>query len=155
MACKFMAYRFMAYRFYGALLASVSIVALTFTATETFARSGAAPGVAVGAARGFARHSVVPSLRHRHRGNSAFWPAVGGYYYEPPNGAAVPDLAQQPAAADARYTYTYDVPWDWAHRFPPAVTPSERAYVSQCPEQTVTVRGKGGDEQTVNIMRCY
>lgn len=53
------------------------------------------------------------------------------------------------------YTYTYDVPWDWAHRYPPAVIPSERAYVPECPEQTVTVAGKGGKEQTVNIIRCY
>jgi hypothetical protein len=54
-----------------------------------------------------------------------------------------------------RYTYTYDVPWDWAHRYPPAVLPSERAYVPECPQQTVTVLGKGGREQTVNIIRCY
>ena len=149
-----MVHRFMAYRFYGALISSVSVVALTFTATETFARSGAASGVAVGAGRGFAHHSGAPSLRH-HRATRGFLPAVGGYYYDPSNGAAAPDVVQQPASADAHYTYTYDVPWDWAHRYPPAVTPSERAYVSQCPEQTVTVRGKGGDEHSINIMRCY
>ena len=27
---------------------------------------------------------------------------------------------------DIRYTTTYDVPWDWAHRYPPNVAPSER-----------------------------
>jgi len=150
-----MVHRFMAYRFYGALIASLSVVALTFTATETFARSGTAAGVAAGAGRGFAHHSLAPSLRHHHRGARGSWPAVGGYYYDPSNGTVPPDVAQQPPSPDARYTYTYDIPWDWAHRYPPSVTPSERAYVSECPEQTVTVRGKGGDEHTVNIMRCY
>jgi hypothetical protein len=150
-----MVHRFMAYRFYGALIASLSVVALTFTATETFARSGAAAGVAAGPGRGFGHQSVAPSLRHNHRGTRGFLPAVGGYYYDPSNVAVPPDVVQQPPSPDARYTYTYDVPWDWAHRYPPSVTPSERAYVSECPEQTVTVRGKGGDEHTVNIMRCY
>ena len=83
---------------------------------------------------------------------------MAGYYYDPSNDAASNDAAPnlaQPASSDVRYTYTYDVPWDWAHRYPPAVVPSDRAYVTECPEQTVTVRGKGGSEQTVNIMRCY
>jgi hypothetical protein len=53
------------------------------------------------------------------------------------------------------YTYTYDVPWDWAHRFPPAVAPSDRPYVSSCPAESVTVTGRGGKEQTVNVIRCY
>jgi hypothetical protein len=142
----------MTHRMHGALVASLSLIALTFAADETFARSGVA-GAAH--ARGPAAASVAPSLRH-HRGNraGAFWPAAGGFFYDPSIGQAPTDFAQ-PASRDMHYTYTYDVPWDWAHRYPPAVIPSERAYVTECPEQTVTVLGKGGKEQTVNIMRCY
>ncbi len=65
------------------------------------------------------------------------------------------DLAPPPASSDTRYTYTYDVPWDWVHRFPPNVTPSDRPYVQSCPSESVTVPGRGGTEQTVNVMRCY
>jgi hypothetical protein len=94
-------------------------------------------------------------MRH-HRGHrvGTFFPGTGGFFYDPSYGEVPLDLTQ-PASRDIRYTYTYDVPWDWAHRYPPNVTPSDRAYVTECPEQTVTVRGKGGAEQTVNIMRCY
>jgi hypothetical protein len=136
---------------HGALIASLSLLALSFTANETFARSGVA---AATHARGVAHRAAAPVLRH-HRGHriGAYWPAVGGYY-DPPIGSAPVDVAQ-PESRDARYTYTYDVPWDWAHRYPPAVIPSDRAYVTECPEQTVTVAGRGGKEQTVNIMRCY
>src|SRR4029077_4691685 len=124
-----MGHRFMTYRFYGALIASLSVVALTFTATETFARSGTAAGVAAGAGRGVAHHSLAPSLRPQPPGTRGSWPAVGGYYYDPSNGTVPSDLAQQPLSPDARYSYTDNVPWDWAHRYPPLVIPSERAYV--------------------------
>src|SRR5437588_12077044 len=138
----------MTHRMHGALIASLTLVALPFAANETFAQSGAAH------ARGPAPPSVAPSLRH-HRGKiGAFWPAAWGFLYDPSIGQAPVDFAQ-PASRDMHYTYTYDVPWDWAHRYPPAVIPSERAYVPECPEQTVTVAGKGGKEQTVNIIRCY
>ena len=63
--------------------------------------------------------------------------------------------AGQPVTNDVRYTYTYDVPWDWAHRFPPNVAPSDRPYVPSCPTEQVTVPGRAGGEHTVNIMRCY
>jgi hypothetical protein len=138
---------------HGALIASLSLVALPFAGNETFAQSRTAPAAAQ--AGGHAHPSVAPSPRH-HRGHRAatFWPAAGGFFYDPSIGQAPVDF-QQPASRDIRYTYTYDVPWDWAHRYPPAVLPSERAYVPECPVQTVTVAGKGGKEQTVNITRCY
>ena len=60
-----------------------------------------------------------------------------------------------PVRGDVHYTYTYDVPWDWAHRYPPAVTPSARPYVPSCPTEAVAVEGRGGQEQTISIMRCY
>jgi hypothetical protein len=66
----------------------------------------------------------------------------------------MPDVNQS-ISGDIRYTYSYDVPWDWAHRFPPAVAPSDRPYVSNCPVESVTVPGRGGQERTVNVMRCY
>jgi len=153
----------MTHKMHAALVASVSLVAFTFAANETFARSGAAPGAAVGAAhvRGPIAPRVGASVRH-HRGNrvGAFFPGAGGFFYDPSYGSYgsygdVPVQPPQQSSQDIRYTYTYDVPWDWAHRYPPNVTPSDRAYVTECPEQTVTVRGRDGAEQTVNIMRCY
>ena len=89
-----------------------------------------------------------------------FFPGAGGFFYDPSYGSDgsygdAPVQPPQQSSQDIRYTYTYDVPWDWAHRYPPNVTPSDRAYVTECPEQTVTVRGRDGTEQTVNIMRCY
>ena len=148
----------MTHKMHGALIASLGLLALSFAADESFARSGTAPATAAppaAHARGPAVRAAAPLLRHHRRGNriGAFWPAGAGYY-DPPIGAAPLDLAQ-PESRDQRYTYTYDVPWDWAHRYPPAVIPSDRWDLTECPEQTVTVAGKGGREQTVNIMRCY
>jgi hypothetical protein len=140
----------MTHRMHGALIASLSLVALTLGANQTLAQTRAAAH-----ARASVPPSVVPSLRH-HRGNrlGAFLPATGGFFYDPSTGQAPVDFAQ-PASRDMHYTYTDDVPWDWAHRYPPNVIPSQRAYVPECPQQTVTVAGRGGKEQTVNIMRCY
>ncbi|MBR0795125.1 hypothetical protein JQ615_06985 [Bradyrhizobium jicamae] len=138
----------MAYRMSGALVASVSVAALMLaSSTETFARSGAAPR---GAFAG--PHPAFPAFRHHGRVPGTFWPGDGGYYYGP-TGEPVAEGAP-PLSNDVRYTYTYDVPWDWAHRYPPAVAPSDHPYVSSCPTETVTVPGRGGD-QTVNITRCY
>jgi len=61
----------------------------------------------------------------------------------------------QPLPGDIRNTNAYDIPWDWAHRYPPAVAPSDRPYVPSCPAETVKVPGHDGNEQTVNITRCY
>jgi hypothetical protein len=141
----------MSYRMYGVLAGSLGAVALMLAGNETVARSG---GVQAG---GFATMRPVPHSPfgrplHRftnHRG--AFWP--GGYYDGSSNGEPLADVPL-PLSNDIHYTYTYDVPWDWAHRYPPNVTPSDRAYVSQCPAETVTVPGAGGKDHTVNIVRC-
>ena len=140
----------MAYRTYGALVASIGVAALMLApATETFARSGAAAAPRGGFA------GPHPAVRH-HGGRvpGGFFPLAGGYYggsYYPgePVAQAAPVIPN-----DIRYTYTYDVPWDWAHRYPPNVVPSDRPYVSSCPTESVTVPGRGGD-RTVNITRCY
>ena len=88
---------------------------------------------------------------------SGFFYGPGGYFYGPGDygtgGEPMPEV-NQPMSGDVRYTYSYDVPWDWAHRFPPAVTPSDRPYVSSCPVEAVTVPGRNG-ERTVNVIRCY
>jgi hypothetical protein len=135
---------------YGAVLASVSALTLTFATHETLARSGGAAA----AAPAMAHPHVAPGFHHRGRGAWNLWPGGGAFFYGP---AASEPLANytQPLPNDVRYTYTYDVPWDWAHRYPPNVVPSDKPYVPSCPSETVIVPGRGGTEHSVNIMRCY
>ena len=149
----------MTYRMYGALIASLGAVALMLVPNETFANSGRAPGGGFRSAHAMARPSGIHSFRH-HRGfgAGAFWPGAfwPGDFSEPSNGEPAGGYAQ-PITGDIHYSSTcvYDMPWDWAHRCPPMVAPSDRAYAPSCPAETVTVRGRDGEEQTVNITRCY
>jgi hypothetical protein len=142
---------------HGALLASLSAAALLLTANDSFARPGGAAPHGMTAAPGtMARPFIAPGARF-HRRNNAFvyWPGGGGFFYDGA-GYSQPFLdTQQPVSTDVRYTYTYDVPWDWTHRFPPNVVPSDRPYVPSCPTEQVTVPGRGGVEHAVNITRCY
>jgi len=99
-------------------------------------------------------HGIGGFHHHRRFGGGVFpyWPGYDDYgsaAYGGTGAEAVP-----PQSNDVHTTYTYDVPWDWAHRFPPNVVPSNRPYVSSCPTESVSVPGRGG-EQTVNITRCY
>ncbi|WGD56014.1 hypothetical protein QA641_20220 [Bradyrhizobium sp. CB1650] len=146
----------MTYRIHGALLASLSAAALLLSPNESVARSAVAPAAP---APTVGRPAIAPpaAARFQHRRNNPFvyWPGGGGFYYDPGMTSQPFVDAAQPPATDVRYTYTYDVPWDWAHRFPPNVVPSDRPYVPSCPSETVTVPGRGGGEHTVNIMRCY
>ena len=138
------------------LIASLSAAALMLSAGETFAKGGKGgaavpfvkPGVPIGA-KPFAHH------HHRRGFVGGLWPAGGFYYGGAPYGEPMAD-AGLPLSTDINYTYTYkqDVPWDWAHRYPPMVTPSDRPYVPGCSNEPVTVPGRGGD-QTVNVIRCY
>ena len=140
--------RTMTKKMYGAVVASVSAVMLMLAPTETFAVSGTAPhGTVVSRADGHR-----PLVRRFHRGPNGlfFWP---GDNYEP--SGAQPYVNVAPPSNELRYTYSYDVPWDWAHRFPPDVVPSDHPYVQGCPSEKVAVEGSGGGEQTVNITRCY
>ncbi len=137
-----------------ALVAPLGAVALMLAANETSARSGGAAHAGFASTHSISRPSVAPSIRYHRRNNAGtLWPAVGDFAYGP-NGEPLVG-ATPPISGDVHYTYTYDVPWDWAHRYPPNVTPSDRPYVSSCPAETVTVPGRGGAEQTVNITRCY
>ena len=146
----------MTYRMYGAFIVFLSAVALMLAASEAFAGSGAAHFGRFTSTHAMSHPSGTQSLRHHRRNNGgAFWPGVGGdFFYGPSNGEPMVDVAR-PASGDVHSTYTYDVPWDWAHRYPPNVTPSERPYVPSCPAETVTVLGRDGREQTLNITRCY
>ncbi|OAF14159.1 hypothetical protein [Bradyrhizobium neotropicale] len=145
----------MTYKMQGALLASLSAAALLLSPNETFAR----PAIATAAPPAVGRPAIArPAARFHHRRNNPFvyWPGGGGFFYDPGmTSQPFVDTVQPPQSTDVRYTYTYDVPWDWAHRLPPNVTPSDRPYVPSCPSETVTVPGRGGGEHTVNIMRCY
>jgi len=146
--------RAMTYRMYVAFIASLSAVTLMLAANETFAKSGATHRGAFASARSNSPPSVARSFR-RHRGRHVgdVWPAVGDYGSL--NGEPLVDITQ-PIPGDIRNTQAYDIPWDWAHRYPPVVAPSERPYVPSCPTQTVTVPGgRDGTEHTVNITRCY
>jgi hypothetical protein len=138
---------------HNAFIALVSILGFVLAGTETFARSGAvaATGHAFSSPRSISHPPMARSFRNHRRGNN--WPAVGGFFYGP-FGDTMGDFSQA-IPSDMHYTYTYDVPWDWAHKYPPAVVPSDRPYVPSCPTETVTVGGRDGSEQTINIMRCY
>jgi hypothetical protein len=142
----------MAYKVFGALVASLGAVALLFGAGETIAGPGTSHGAGFARAHSTFRPHLGPSFRHHRRGGG-FWPGVGGGFYGPDGEPMVE--APPPASGDVHYTYTQDVPWDWAHRYPPAVAPSDRPYVSSCPAESVTVPGRDGKEQVVNITRCY
>jgi len=141
-------------RMYFALIAGLGVAALMLPSSEALARSGAAaPGGAFASMRPIGRPGVAP-FRHHHRGfvGGTYWP--GDFEYGPTYGEPVTAVPQS-GSQDVHYTTTYDVPWDWAHRFPPQVAPSDHPYVSNCPVERVTVAGRNGGEQTINVMRCY
>jgi hypothetical protein len=144
----------MSNRMYGALIASLCAGALVCAAGETLA---AAP-------RGLASthphshfHSPFARLhRHHHHNNrndnfgAVAWPDEGFF-----GGPGAPGEFPPVIPNDIRNTNAFDIPWDWAHRYPPMVTPSAKPYVSTCPTETIKVPSDNGREQTVNITRCY
>ena len=136
------------------LAASLSAVTLMLATSESFARSGTAAGFS--SARGIPHASPVPWFRHHRRhGIGTYWPGAGSYDDGGANGVSFPDAlpdVTQPMSREVRYIH--DVPWDWAHRYPPNVMPSDRPYVSSCSTEPVTVPGRNG-ERTINITRCY
>lgn len=153
----------MTYRKYGALIASLGGLALILAGNATFAASGAAHGGGHAfAAHPMFRPSIGRSFQHQsfrhHRGQNvgAFWPGDGDWVGGSSVGEPGVDAAAPPSG-DVHYTYTYDVPWDQIHRFPPNVIPSARPYVPDCTAQTVTVPKHEGTAQTtnINIIRCY
>ena len=143
----------MAYRISWALVGPICVAVVMLAANESFARSGVAAARAGSAPpHSFARPGFAGHFRRNHPGT--FWPATGGFFYGPSGGEPMPEVNQS-ISGDIRYTYSYDVPWDWAHRYPPAVALSDRPYVSNCPVESVIVPGRSGRESTVNVIRCY
>jgi hypothetical protein len=150
----------MAYRVFRTFFACVGMAgaALVVSADMASARSGGAAAAhgSFASAHAMMRPHGIGFHRHGHFVGSVFpyWPGYDDYGYgSGPYGAPVGEAAS-PQSTDVHTTYTYDAPWDWAHRLPPNVTPSDRPYVSSCPTESVTVPGRSG-EQTVNITRCY
>ncbi len=132
-----------------ALIVSLSAIAAVLATSETFAASRSARGAFASAHRPGSHFS-----HHDRRSRGAIvWPGDDGFFYGP-NGETTfegPPLA----SGGPRTSDTNDIPWDWAHRYPPAVVPSGRPYVSSCGAESVTVPdGRGGNGQ-VNIVRCY
>lgn len=138
-----------------AVIASLGAAALAFSPGETFARGGKGGPTAVPFVRPGVPIGAHPFVHHHHRRGFGFWPGGGFYYGGAPYGEPMAAEASM-LPADVNYTYTYkqDVPWDWAHRYPPAVAPADRPYVSSCSSEPVTVPGRSG-EHTVNVIRCY
>jgi hypothetical protein len=110
------------------------------------------------------RSSVARSLGHHRirRDREIFFPAVEGF---PSDGQPFGEINQPisgPISNDMNYTYKYDVPWDWAHRFPPGFfgathessSHESSSSVPGCSVQTVTVPAGSGKEQTINMVRC-
>jgi hypothetical protein len=129
---------------YGILIASVGAIALTVATGETFAASRGAHMTS----HRFAGHS----LRHHHRAQGALVWGDDGYFYGPTGDAA---LDGAPLTGEVRNSNASDIPWDWAHRYPPVLGPSGRPYVSGCGAETVTVPDGRGGTGEVNITRCY
>ena len=154
----------MKYKMYGALFASLSVAAVMLTASDTFARPGGGAPAAAPGPGAFARSAPMfrpgaRAFRHNNfnRGTGfGFFPGFGGFYGDYLDGApygSPPVDAVQQVPNKFHYTYSYDVPWDWTHRYPLTV-PSDRPYVPSCNTEVVTVPGRGGDH-SVNVTRCY
>ena len=153
--------RVMMYNVYAAFIMSLS-VGLTFASNQAFGGSGAGHGGVAASAPSTFHPSVARSPnRHTGRHRGTFFPAAGGFFWDgQPNGEFTQPMSG-PTSSDINYTYKYDVPWDWAHRYPPGFFASPAgpssppvAYVPGCSRQTVTVPGADGKDQTVTVVRC-
>jgi hypothetical protein len=146
--------RAMMYRVSGALVASLSVAAVVLAPNPAFAGSATPHGGSFASTHAASHARGIRPFRN-HRGGAIYWPGFDDSFdYGTPSGEPLVGGAQPPSG-DLRYTYTQDYPWDWAHRYPPSVVPSDRPYVSSCPEETKTFSGADGKDQTVNIIRCY
>ena len=141
-----------------AALAAAGAIALALATTETIARTGgvgaaAAPHAGAGTAR-HVRHGLHGIRHHNGFNGGAYWPGYGDAYgATTPTDAPIAAPLKGPLSGpdEVRYTTTQEVPWDWAHRCPPNVTPSDRPYVPGCGAEVVNV----GGGKTVNVIRCY
>jgi hypothetical protein len=141
----------MSFKKYSALIASLSAVALMLVTGEASARAAGFRG-GMTAPHMIGHRPFVHAFRHRGPFGPVVWPGDTG---DSSTYGQAPAEVTPPASNDAHYTYTYDVPWDWAHRLPPQVAPSDRPYVQSCSVEGVTVPGNSGEAHTVNVTRCY
>lgn len=142
----------MTFKMNSALIACLGAVALMLATAEVSARTTGARSMAA-APHATAHRPLGHAFRH-HRGNfgPVYWPGEDG---DVSAYGQAPVEAAPTASNDVHYTTTYDVPWDWAHRLPPQVTPSERAYVPRCSVEGVTVPDRSGQAHGVNVTSCY
>jgi hypothetical protein len=136
-------------RIYGMLLASLGAAVFLLAADETFAGSRA---MGHGGGAAFNRAGAHRFRHHQKFDDGFFWSGDFGSYG--PSGAPGFD-GTLPPPGDFRSSNASDIPWDWAHRYPPLVTPSARPYVSSCDPETVKVPDGHGGTGEVNIIRCY
>ena len=132
-------------------------LALTIGSKESFGKSGAAHSGRSASTHSTLHPSAARSLRHHQgrRAGWALWPTTGGFYginqgSQQLNGEQNTDATR---SISEHITYTYDVPWDAVHRYPPAVRVYE--VVAGCHSETVTVPRAAGEKQSINIVRCY
>jgi len=151
------------YKVYSAFIMFVG-VALTAASNQAFGGSGAAHG---GIAASTHPTTFRPSLvrfpnRHFGRDRGNLFPAVGGVYWGPTDGQpyaeGTPPITRP---MSGEINHTFDIPWDWAHRYPPgffgspfATSAPPVAYSPGCATQTVTVPGADGKDQIINVVRC-
>ena len=142
---------------------AVLILSLGAALAASRALGGPATAPAVAPAHATVHPSLAQSPHHhsgRRPGN--FFPTTGGLVWDSqPSQEAVTPTVTGPISADINTTYKYDVPWDWAHRYPPGFfgtppAPTARAssYAPGCPAQTMTVPGADGKDQTITVVRC-
>jgi hypothetical protein len=143
--------RAMSFKKYSVLIASLCAIALMLAASEASARSAGFRG-GMAAPHMIGHRPFVHGFRHRGQFGPVVWP---GDYGDSATYGQAPTEVIPSGSNDVHYTYTYDVPWDWAHRLPPQVAPSDRPYVPSCSVEGVTVPGNGGEAHTVNVTRCY
>jgi hypothetical protein len=151
-----------AMKVYAAFIMSLS-VALTLASSQAFGGSGLTPG-GVSAPHSTFHRSVTRSQHlHHGRNRGTFFPGSGGFFWGPSNSQPNAEVTPPPSglAADINYTYKFDVPWDWVHRYPPSwfasppePTPPPIPFVRGCPAETVTVPGADGKDQTITMVRC-
>jgi len=135
-------------------IASLSL-ALTVDSNESFARSGAGAhgGKSGSHASGVTSRAIAASLRHNRNAGWGFWPTTGGVYVNGQPSSVEPNV-NVTGPATQHITYTYDVPWDAVHRYPPVVRVHETEV--GCRSETITVpRDSDGKNQSVNIVSCY
>jgi hypothetical protein len=127
-----------------AAAASLSFVAPQGASAAPVHAGGSHPG------GGHGHHALIRPRASRTAG-WGLW-GNGAMIYAAPQSPAIEPVAGS-GTLSQHVTYTYDVPWDAVHRYPPALRTYE--YAQGCRTDRQTVPGHSGGKQTVNITRCY